>query len=76
MRSLRSVQAGGLMTSAGDREEAHAPRTGALHLELLAVERDRMSQRVECLTRNRDAIAGYLDAVHEATTQRNTTGAA
>ncbi|MEV6131458.1 MerR family transcriptional regulator [Streptomyces violaceusniger] len=26
-------------------------------------ERDRMSQRIECLTRNRDAISEYLDAV-------------
>lgn len=26
-------------------------------------ERDRMTERIRCLTRNRDAIAGYLDAV-------------
>jgi DNA-binding transcriptional MerR regulator len=26
-------------------------------------ELDRMARRIECLTRNRDAIAGYLDAV-------------
>ena len=26
-------------------------------------ERDRMTERVQCLTRNRDAIAEYLDAV-------------
>jgi DNA-binding transcriptional MerR regulator len=38
-------------------------------LELLAAERDRMTDRIECLTRNRDAIASYLDAVAEATEQ-------
>jgi DNA-binding transcriptional MerR regulator len=26
-------------------------------------ERDRMTERIECLTRNRDAIAGYVTAV-------------
>ena len=36
-------------------------------LELLAAERDRMTSRIEFLTRNRDAIASYLDAVTEAT---------
>jgi DNA-binding transcriptional MerR regulator len=29
-------------------------------------ERDRMSDRIRCLERNRDAIAGYLDAVRAA----------
>jgi DNA-binding transcriptional MerR regulator len=29
----------------------------------LELERDRMTERVRCLTRNRDAIAEYLDAV-------------
>ncbi|MEU3558419.1 MerR family transcriptional regulator [Streptomyces fragilis] len=29
-------------------------------------ERDRMTERIRCLERNRDAIAGYLDAVREA----------
>ncbi|MFC8730876.1 MerR family transcriptional regulator [Luteimicrobium sp. NPDC057192] len=29
-------------------------------------ERDRMTDRIRCLERNRDAIAGYLDAVREA----------
>jgi DNA-binding transcriptional MerR regulator len=38
-------------------------------LELLATERDRMTNRIECLTRNRDAIASYLDAVAQATEQ-------
>ena len=38
-------------------------------LELLAAERDRMTNRIECLARNRDAIASYLDAVAEATGQ-------
>jgi len=30
---------------------------------LLECERDRMTERIQCLTRNRDAIADYLDAV-------------
>ncbi|MEW2398918.1 MerR family transcriptional regulator [Streptomyces sp. NPDC046862] len=29
-------------------------------------ERDRMTARIRCLVRNRDSIAGYLDAVREA----------
>ncbi|MFC0108718.1 MerR family transcriptional regulator [Kibdelosporangium aridum] len=37
-------------------------------LELLAAERDRMTARISCLTRNRDAIAEYLSVV--ATSQR------
>jgi len=40
-------------------------------LTLLAQERDRMALRVECLTRNRDAIDGYLNAVAEATSARS-----
>lgn len=36
-------------------------------LELLALERDRMSNRIECIARNRDAIASYLSAVAQAT---------
>lgn len=32
-------------------------------LAALEHELDRMTERVECLTRNRDAIAEYLDAV-------------
>ncbi|MDQ7808440.1 MerR family transcriptional regulator [Amycolatopsis sp. A133] len=31
----------------------------------LEAERDRMTRRAECLLRNRDAIAEYLDAVRE-----------
>ncbi|CAM5567783.1 MerR family transcriptional regulator OS=Streptomyces antimycoticus OX=68175 GN=SANT12839_088210 PE=4 SV=1 [Streptomyces antimycoticus] len=31
-------------------------------------ERDRMSRRIECLTRNRDAISEYLDAVRSDNT--------
>ncbi len=45
--------------------------TGAIHVadatpETIAIlerEHDRMSARIECLVRNRDAIAGYLEAV-------------
>ncbi|SFO97489.1 DNA-binding transcriptional regulator, MerR family [Amycolatopsis arida] len=29
-------------------------------------ERDRMTERIQCLVRNRDAIAGYLEAVRPA----------
>ncbi|WP_406208000.1 MerR family transcriptional regulator [Kitasatospora sp. NBC_01560] len=29
----------------------------------LTLERDRMTERINCLTRNRDAVADYLDAV-------------
>lgn len=32
-------------------------------LATLQSERDRMTARIECLSRNRDAIADYLDAV-------------
>ncbi|MDX3854198.1 MerR family transcriptional regulator [Streptomyces sp. AK02-01A] len=32
-------------------------------IAILEREHDRMSERIECLTRNRDAIADYLDAV-------------
>ncbi|MET7762666.1 MerR family transcriptional regulator [Streptomyces sp. NPDC005393] len=46
------------------------PRTihfsDAIPPEMIATlenERDRMTERIRCLTRNRDAIAGYLDAV-------------
>ena len=36
-------------------------------LVLLAQERDRMDDRMTCLRRHRAAIAGYLDAVRDAT---------
>jgi hypothetical protein len=45
-------------------------------LEILAEERDRMTARIDCLTRNRDAIDSYLNAVNEATAQRRASGAA
>jgi hypothetical protein len=32
-------------------------------LATLESERDRMTERITCLTRNRDAIAEYLEAV-------------
>ncbi|WP_063127305.1 MerR family transcriptional regulator [Nocardia fusca] len=35
-------------------------------LELLAQQRDRMTARITCLTRNRDAIDSYMQAVREA----------
>lgn len=34
-------------------------------LSTLEVERDRMTQRINCLIRNRDAVAEYLDTVRE-----------
>ena len=41
----------------------HFPDATPEMLATLEHERDRMSERVRCLTRNRDAIAEYLDAV-------------
>jgi DNA-binding transcriptional MerR regulator len=35
-------------------------------LEILERERDSMSDRIECLSRSRDAIARYIDTVREA----------
>jgi len=43
----------------------HFPDATPEMLATLEHERDRMSERVRCLTRNRDAIAEYLDAVRE-----------
>ena len=36
-------------------------------LVVLARERDRMTDRIRCLTKNRDAIDSYMNAVDEAT---------
>jgi DNA-binding transcriptional MerR regulator len=41
----------------------HFPDATPEMIATLERERDRMSQRVECLTRNRDAISEYLEAV-------------
>ncbi|QCX78240.1 HTH-type transcriptional regulator GlnR [Streptomyces sp. YIM 121038] len=41
----------------------HFPDATPEMLATLEHERDRMTERVECLTRNRDAIAEYLAAV-------------
>lgn len=41
----------------------HFPDATPEMLATLAEERDRMTHRIECLTRNRDAVAEYLDAV-------------
>ncbi|WP_030677964.1 MerR family transcriptional regulator [Streptomyces sp. NRRL B-1347] len=43
----------------------HFPDATPEMLATLEHERDRMTERVECLTRNRDAIADYLAAVRE-----------
>lgn len=41
----------------------HFPDATPEMIAALEEQRDRMSERVECLTRNRDAVAEYLDAV-------------
>jgi DNA-binding transcriptional MerR regulator len=41
----------------------HFPDATPEMIATLERERDRMTQRVECLTRNRDAISEYLEAV-------------
>ena len=41
----------------------HFPDATPEMIELLETERDRMTERVNFLTRNRDAISEYLDAV-------------
>jgi hypothetical protein len=47
--------------------------------ELLAVleeQRDRMTQRIDCLTRNRNAINNYIDVVSDIITASTDTGTA
>ncbi|KOU51920.1 MerR family transcriptional regulator [Streptomyces sp. WM6378] len=41
----------------------HFPDATPEMLATLTLERDRMTQRIECLTRNRDAVSEYLDTV-------------
>lgn len=41
----------------------HFPDATPEMLATLQEERDRMTERIRCLTRNRDAVAEYLDAV-------------
>lgn len=41
----------------------HFPDATPEMLATLQHELDRMTQRIDCLTRNRDAVADYLDAV-------------
>ncbi|MFJ3767184.1 MerR family transcriptional regulator [Streptomyces sp. NPDC090082] len=43
----------------------HFPDATPEMLATLEGERDRMTDRIRCLTRNRDAVAEYLDAVRE-----------
>ena len=45
-------------------------------VELLTEQRDRMSSRIDVLTRNRDAIDSYLEDVLAATSGRSPVGAA
>jgi DNA-binding transcriptional MerR regulator len=44
-------------------------------LVLLARERDRMTARIDFLTRNRDAIDSYMDAVSETASEPSTVNA-
>jgi DNA-binding transcriptional MerR regulator len=41
----------------------HFPDATPETIAMLELERDRMTGRISCLTRNRDALADYLDAV-------------
>ncbi|MDA0634231.1 MerR family transcriptional regulator [Nonomuraea sp. MCN248] len=43
--------------------EIHLPDATPEMITALERERDRMTARIDCLARNRDAIAAYLDAV-------------
>ncbi|MER5964674.1 MerR family transcriptional regulator [Streptomyces sp. NPDC002057] len=43
----------------------HFPDATPEMLATLEDERDRMTERIRCLTRNRDAVAEYLDVVRE-----------
>ena len=45
-------------------------------LAVLQVQRDRMNQRIDCLTRNRDAISGYIGVVTETISQSTVPGSA
>ncbi|MEC3980934.1 MerR family transcriptional regulator [Amycolatopsis sp. H20-H5] len=48
----------------------HFPDATPEMLATLEAERDRMTERIACLIRNRDAVAAYLDAVRETRAQR------
>lgn len=45
-------------------------------LEVLEVQRDRMNQRIDCLTRNRDAISNYIEVVAETISKSTAASAA
>lgn len=51
----------------------HFPDATPEMIATLEHERDRMTERVNCLIRNRDAIAEYLDVVREGLPQPTTT---
>ncbi|WP_075926529.1 MerR family transcriptional regulator [Nocardiopsis sp. CNR-923] len=48
----------------------HFPDATPEMLALLEHERDRMSQRIACLSRNRNAISEYLEAVRDGSPPR------
>ena len=59
-------------------DESPAIHPGDATPELLAVleeQRDRITQRIDCLTRNRDAINNYIDVVSDTITVPTDTGA-
>lgn len=45
-------------------------------LDVLEVQRDRMNQRINCLTRNRDAINNYIGVVRDTITKTTAAGPA
>ncbi|MEV2278561.1 MerR family transcriptional regulator [Nocardiopsis sp. NPDC049922] len=48
----------------------HFPDATPEMLALLEHERDRMTQRIACLSRNRDAVSEYLEAVRDGNPPR------
>ncbi|MGA4846485.1 MerR family transcriptional regulator [Streptomyces sp. G5(2025)] len=44
----------------------HFPDATPEMLAALELERDRMTERIDCLTRNRDAVASYIDVVQNS----------
>lgn len=47
----------------------HFPDATAEMLAALERERDRMTERIDCLVRNRDAVASYIDVVQNGAAQ-------
>jgi DNA-binding transcriptional MerR regulator len=67
----------GLILPCLDKQRAIVPED--IEPELLAIlgaERDRMTERIEFLTRNRDSIASYMEAAEDALKRKATVTAA